>query len=112
MSIHQQPLDAAISELVSLDVWLAADLGLQHPFYAAIHGALDDVRSTLQHAVDSPHGDAADAEVASRQIRNLMALRAMLSDLEPKPADLVDVEDRLGWICDQLVRAGGRPDRP
>jgi hypothetical protein len=62
--------------------------------------------------VDSPHGEAADAEVASRQIRNLTALRAMLSGIEPKPADLIDVEDRLGWICDQLVRAGGRPDRP
>jgi hypothetical protein len=39
-----------------------------------------------------------------------MALRAMLADLKPKPAELIDLEDRLGWVCDQLVRAGGRAD--
>jgi hypothetical protein len=110
MRRHRQPLQAAISELASLDMWLAADLGVQHPSYGAICGALQDVRSTLQRAVDSPHGDAADAEVASGQLRTLMALRAMLADLEPKPAELIDLEDRLGWVCDQLVRAGGRVD--
>jgi hypothetical protein len=110
MRRRQQPLEAAISELLSLEMWLAADLGVQHPSYASIHGALHDVRSALQRAVDHPHGDAADAEVASRQIRTLMALRSMLPDLEPKPAELVDFEDRLGWVCDQLIRAGGRED--
>jgi hypothetical protein len=39
-----------------------------------------------------------------------MALRAMLADLQPKPAELIDLEDRLGWVCDQLVRALGRVD--
>ena len=110
MGRHRQPLEAAISELVSLDMWLAADLGVQHPSYGAIHGALYDVRGALQQALDHPRGDAADAEVASRQLRTLMALRAMLPDLDPKPAELVDFEDRLGWVCDQLIRAGGRAD--
>jgi hypothetical protein len=49
----------------------------------------------MQGALDNPHGDAADAEVASRQLRTLLALRAMLPDLNPKPADLIDLEDRL-----------------
>jgi hypothetical protein len=107
---HRQPLEAALSELAGLDMWLAADLGVQHPSAGAIRGTLHDVRSALQRAVDHPHGDAADAEVASRQLRTLMALRAMLADLDPKPAELIDFEDRLGWVCDQLVRAGGRAD--
>jgi hypothetical protein len=111
MSRHRQPLEAAISELAGLDMWLAADLGgVQHPSYGAVHGALQDVWSALQRAVDHPHGDAADAEVASRQLRTMMALRAMLPELDPQPASLFDLEDRLGWICDQLVRAGGRAD--
>lgn len=110
MGRHRQPLEAAISELIGLDAWLPADLGVQHPSYGAIHGTLYDVRSALQRAVDHPRGDAADAEVASRQLRTLLALRAMLPDLDPKPAELVDFEDRLGWVCDQLVRAGGRAD--
>jgi hypothetical protein len=110
MMRRRQPLEAAISELASLDVWLAPALGVQHPSYGAVHGALNDVRSALQRALDHPHGDAADAEVASTQIRSLMALRAMLPELEPKPADLINLEDRLGWLCDQLVRAGGRVD--
>jgi hypothetical protein len=38
------------------------------------------------------------------------ALLLLLVDLEPKPAELIDLEDRLGWVCDQLVRAGGRAD--
>jgi hypothetical protein len=108
MGGHRQPLEAAISGLAGLDVWLAPDLTMQHPSYGAIHGTLNDVRSALQRALDNPHGDAADAEVASRQIRTLMALRAMLPDLDPKPADLIDLEDRLDWVCEQLVRAGGR----
>src|SRR6266545_6352810 len=40
--------------------------------------------------------------------RPLMALRAMLPDLDPQPAALFDLEDRLGCVCGQLVRAGGR----
>jgi hypothetical protein len=109
MRRHRQPLEAAIRELASLDVWLAADLGsARHPSYGALHGALNDVRSALQRALDNPRGDAADAEVASSQIRALVALRAMLPDLDPKPADLIDLEDKLGGLCDQLVRAGGR----
>lgn len=111
MGRRRQPLEAAISELASLDVWLAPDLGVQHPSYGALHGALNDVRGALQRALDHPHGDAADAEVASSQIRTLMALRAMLPELDPKPADLSNLEDRLGWLCDQLVRAGGRADQ-
>jgi hypothetical protein len=91
-------------------VWLAPDLGVQHPSYGAIHGALNDVRSALQRALDNPRGDAADAEVASRQVRTLMALRAILRDLAPKPAELIDLEDRLSWLCDRLVRAGGMAD--
>jgi hypothetical protein len=79
---------------------------MQHPSYGAIRGTLSDVRNALQRALDDPHGDAADAEVASRQIRTLMALRAMLPDLDPKPADLIDLEDRLDWVCDQLARGG------
>jgi hypothetical protein len=111
MGRHRQPLEAAISELASLDAWLAADLGgVQHPSYGAVHGALNDVWSAVQRALDNPHGDAADAEVASSQLRAVMALRAMLPDLDPKPADLIDLEDKLGWLCDQLVRAGGRVD--
>ncbi len=61
-------------------------------------------------ANDPTTAGTADAEVASRQIRTLMALRAMLPDLDPKPADLIDLEDRLDWVCDQLARAGGRAD--
>ncbi len=80
------------------------------PSYGAIRGTLSDVRNALQRALDNPHGDAADAEVASRQIRTLTALRAVLPDLDPKPADLIDLEDRLDWVCDQLARAGGRAD--
>jgi hypothetical protein len=110
MGRHRQPLEAAIGGLAGLEAWLAPDLTMQHPSYGAIHGTLRDVRSALRRALDTPHGDAADAEVASRQLRTLMALRAMLPDLEPKPADLIDLEDRLDWICDQLVRAGGRAD--
>jgi hypothetical protein len=110
MGRYRQPLEPAIAGLAGLDVWLAADLTMQHPSYGAIRGALHDVRSALQRALDSPHGDAADAEVASGQLRALMALRAMLPDLEPKPADLIDLEDRLDWVCEQLVRAGGRAD--
>ncbi|HEX2156062.1 MAG TPA: hypothetical protein VHS79_03605 [Actinomycetes bacterium] len=45
-------------------------------------------------ANDPTTAGTADAEVASRQIRTLMALRAMLPDLDPKPADLIDLEDR------------------
>jgi hypothetical protein len=108
MSGHRQPLEAAVNGLVGLEVWLAPDLTMQHPSYGAIRGALNDVRSALQRALGDPHGDAADAEVASRQLRTLMALRAMLPDLEPKPADLIDLEDRLDWVCDQLIRAGAR----
>jgi hypothetical protein len=93
-------------------MWLAPDLTLQHPSYGAIRGALQDVRGALQRALDSPHGDAADADVASRQLRALLALRAMLPELDPKPADLIDLEDRLDWVCEQLVRAGGRADPP
>ena len=37
----------------------------------------------------------------------MTALRAMLPDLDPKPADLIDLEDRLGRVCDQLARAVG-----
>jgi hypothetical protein len=110
MGRHRQPLEAALGGLAGLDVWLAPDLTMQHPSYGAIHGALHDVRSALQRALDNPHGDAADAEVASRQLRTLLALRALLPDLEPKPADLIDLEDRLDWVCGQLVRAGGRAD--
>ena len=108
MSRHRQPLEAAISGLAGLDMWLAPDLGKQHPTYAAVRGTLHDVRSALQRALDNPHGDAADAELASTHIRTLKALRAMLPDLHPKPADLIDLEDRLDWVCEQLVRAGGR----
>ena len=111
MGRHQQPLQAAISGLVGLDMWLAPDLTMQHPAYGAIRATLTDVRSALQRAVDKPHGDAADAEVASRQLRVLLALRAVLSDLDPKPADLIDLEDRLDWVCGQLVRAGATADR-
>jgi len=110
MGRHRQPLEAAITGLAGLEVWLAADLTMQHPSYGAIRGALTDVRSALQRAVDSPHGDAADAEVASRQLRTLMALRVVLADLDPKPADLIDLEDRLDWVCGQLVRAGATAD--
>jgi hypothetical protein len=39
-----------------------------------------------------------------------MALRAILRDLAPKPAELIDLEDRLSWLCDRLVRAGGMAD--
>jgi hypothetical protein len=111
MGRHRQPLEAAIGGLAGLDAWLAPDLTMQHPSYGAIRGTLRDVRSALRRALDNPHGDAADAEVASRQLRTLMALRAMLPDLDPKPADLIDLEDRLDWVCEQLVRAGGRTDR-
>jgi hypothetical protein len=107
---HREPLRAAIGGLADLGAWLPADLTMQHPSYGAIRGALNDVQSALQRALDNPHGDAADAEVASRQIRTLMALREMLPDLDPKPADLIDLEDRLDWVCEQLVRAGGRAD--
>ncbi len=111
MARHRQPLEAAISELAGLDVWLAPDLGgVQNASYGAVHGTLHDVRSALQRALDHPHGDAADAEVASRQLQTLMALRAMLPDLDPQPAALFDLEDRLGCVCGQLVRAGGRAD--
>ena len=110
MGRHRQPLHAAIRGLAGLDVWLAPDLTMQHPSYGAIRATLTDVRSALQRAVDNPHGDAADAEVASRQLRTLMALRAVLPDLDPKPADLIDLEDRLDWVCGQLVRAGATAD--
>ena len=110
MGLHRQPLEAAISGLAGLDVWLAPDLTMQHPSYGAIRGTLHDVRSALRRAVDNPRGDAADAEVASKQFRTLMALRAMLADLDPKPADLIDLEDRLDWVCGQLVRAGATAD--
>jgi hypothetical protein len=110
MGIHRQPLEAAVSGLAGLDVWLAPDLTMQHPSYGAIRDMLNDVRSALQRAVDDPHGDAADAEVASRQLRTLMALRAVLPDLDPKPADLIDLEDRIDWVCGQLVRAGATAD--
>jgi hypothetical protein len=111
MGRHRKPLEAAIGGLAGLEAWLAPDLTMQHPSYGAIHGTLRDVRTALRRALDNPHGDAADAEVASRQLRTLMALRAMLPDLDPKPADLIDLEDRLDWVCEQLVRAGGRTDR-
>ena len=110
MGRHRQPLEAAITGLVGLDVWLAPDLTMQHPFYGPIRATLTDVRSALQRAVDNPHGDAADAEVASKQLRTLLALRAMLPDLDPKPADLIDLEDRLDWVCGQLVAAGATAD--
>jgi hypothetical protein len=106
MGTHQQPLQAAITGLAGLDMWLAPDLTMQHPSYGAIRATLTDVRNALQRAVDHPRGDAADAEVASGQFRTLMALRAVLPDLDPKPADLIDLEDRLDWVCGQLVAAG------
>jgi len=58
-------------------------------------------------------GDAADAEVATRQVEALTVLRSMLAGLQPKPADLIDLEDRLDRICARLVDAGGRaaPER-
>ena len=108
MSRDRQPLEAAVSGLVGLDVWLAPDLGMRHPTYDAVRGTLNSVRGALQRALDDPHGDAADAEIASRHLRTLTALRVMLPDLRPKPADLIDLEDRLDWVCEQLVRAGGR----
>jgi hypothetical protein len=110
MGRHRQPLEAAITGLAGLDIWLAPDLTMQHPAYGAIRDTLNDVRSALQRAVESPHGDAADAEVASRQFRTLLALRAVLPELDPKPADLIDLEDRLDWVCGQLVRAGATAD--
>jgi hypothetical protein len=58
MTRHRQPLEAAISELTSLAIWLAPDLGMQHPSYGALHGTLIDVRAALQRAVDDPRGDA------------------------------------------------------
>jgi hypothetical protein len=36
MSRHRQPLEAAITGLAGLDVWLAPDLTMQHPSYSAI----------------------------------------------------------------------------
>jgi hypothetical protein len=110
MSRHRQALEAAISELAGVEMWLAPDLTMQHPSYRAIHGTLNDVHSALRRALDNPQGDAADAEVASRQLRTLVALRAMLADLDPKPGDLIDLEDRLDRVCNQLARAGGRAD--
>ncbi len=110
MGRHRQPLQAALGGLTGLEVWLAPDLTMQHPAYAAVRGTLHDVHRALQRAVDNPHGDAADAEVASTQLRTLLALRAVLADLDPKPADLIDLEDRLDRVCGQLVRAGSSAD--
>jgi len=108
MSRRQQPLEAARDELIALDVAVARALGARHPAAGFLHGALADVRANLQRALDHPAGDAADASVASTQLRALTQLQAMLPDLEPKPADLFELDDRLGWVCDLLVKAGGR----
>jgi hypothetical protein len=104
-----QPFAAAVRELVSLEMWLSADIGFAHPQHAPLHQLLRDLRSQLQHASRDPRGDAADAALASRQLRSINALRSLLPDLEPRPVDLLDAVDRLDRICSHLIAAGGRP---
>jgi hypothetical protein len=104
-----QPLHAVIKGLRDLEIWLTADLGVRHPSYETVHELVVGARAELQRAINEPHGDAADAENASRQMAKLTALRSILHDLDPKPADLIDLEDRLDWLCRQLLLAGGTP---
>jgi len=104
-----QPFAAAISELYSLEMWLSADIGVAHPQHAPLRQLLQDLRIQLQQASRHPHGDAADATLASRQLRSIKALRSLLPDLEPRPVDLLDAVDRLDRISSHLMAAGGRP---
>ena len=83
---------------------------LEHPSHGAIRGTLNDVRSALQRAVDNPHGDAADAEVASKQFPTLMGAPGTAAGPGPEPADLMGLEDKLDWVCGQLVRAAATAD--
>lgn len=104
-----QPFDAAISELFSLEMWLSADIGIAHPQHAPLQQLLRDLRVELQRASRHPRGDAADAALASRQLRSIAAMRSLLPDLDPRPVDLLDAVDRLDRIGAYLVAAGGRP---
>lgn len=103
-----QPFAGAISELLGLEMWLGADIGFAHPQHAPLRQLLQDLRNQLQQATRNPRGDAADAELASQQLRSIHALRSLLPDLEPRPVDLLDAVDRLERICSYLMAAGGR----
>ena len=90
-------------------MWLSADIGVAHPQHATLQQLLRDLRIELQQASRVPRRDAADADLASRQLRSVQALRSLLPDLKPRPVDLLDAIDRLDRISTQLVAAGGRP---
>jgi hypothetical protein len=89
-------------------MWLSADIGFAHPQHAPLRELLKDLRVELQQASCDPRGDAADAALASRQLRSINAFRSLLPELEPRPVDLLDAEDRLDRICSLLIAAGGR----